>query len=467
MRRIKTVHFTGVGGEGMSGIAEVLVNLGYTVSGSDLQKNSATERLTGLGVDITYSHIAENVAACDVVVVSTAIPSHNIELETARLRRIPIVPRAEMLAELMRFKQGIAVAGTHGKTTTTSLIATLFAAANLDPTFVVGGKINSYGFNAKLGQGKYFIAEADESDASFLHLTPMVSVITNIDHDHMETYNHDFTRLTSTFLEFIHCLPFYGLAVLCIDDPAVRALLPHITRPYITYGFSLDADIRALSWHIDARQTHFSIQLPGPEQQQPIAMRVNLTGKHNVLNSLAAITVALDANISLPCIQDSLAQFKGVGRRFEILGEYNVDSKQIMLLDDYGHHPREVKAVIDAVRGSWQDRRIVMVYQPHRFTRTKALFEDFTVTLSEVDVLIMLDIYSAGEASIPGVDSRALCGSIRQRGMVDPIFIEDTTQLFAILQSVLQDNDIVLMQGAGNVGKIGRQLAQEFAECVV
>lgn len=461
MRRIKTIHFVGVGGAGMSGIAEVLSNLGYTVTGSDLHKNSATERLSELGIQVAYSHIAENVADCDAVVVSTAIPHHNIELETARQRRIPIVPRAEMLAELMRFKQGIAIAGTHGKTTTTSLIAMIFATANLDPTFVVGGRVNSFGFNAKLGQGSYFIAEADESDASFLHLSPMVSVVTNIDRDHMETYNNDFNILTTTFLEFIQRLPFYGLAVLCIDDLTVRSLLPQITRPYLTYGFSPDADVKALNWHAEGRKTYFSIQVPG--NNQTIDLHVNLSGKHNVLNSLAAIAVALDANIPMSCIQQSLAQFKGVGRRFEVLGEYNIDGKHITLLDDYGHHPREVQAVIDAVRGSWAGRRLVMVYQPHRYSRTKALFEDFAQTLSEVDILIMLDVYSAGEAPIPGVDSRKLCGNIRQRGMVDPIFVENTEQLSSILQGVLMDGDIVLTQGAGTIGKIAKNLAAEFA----
>lgn len=465
MRRIKTIHFIGIGGVGMSGIAEVLANLGYTVTGSDVQKNSATERLAGLGIEIAYSHIAANVATCDAVVVSTAVAQNNIELETARARRIPIVPRAAMLAELMRLKQGIAIAGTHGKTTTTSLIATIFATADLDPTFVVGGKVNSFGFNAKLGQGEYFIAEADESDASFLHLNPMVCVVTNIDRDHMETYDDDFNKLTAAFLDFIHRIPFYGLAVLCIDDPAIRNLLPQISRPYITYGFSEDADIRALSWQVQDKQTNFTVQLPG--HASPVTMCVNLSGKHNVLNSLAAIAVALDADVSLDCIKQTLLHFKGVGRRFEVLGEYEIDNKNILLMDDYGHHPCEVQAVIDAVRGSWPGRRLVMIYQPHRYTRTKALFEDFAVTLSSVDVLLMLEIYSAGEASIPGVDSRALCGTIRNRGMVDPIFVTDNEQLFATLQTIVQDGDIVLTQGAGNIGRIAKELAQGFAACAV
>ena len=465
MRRIKTIHFVGIGGMGMSGIAEVLVNLGYLVSGSDIAKSPITERLTELGVIISYSHIAENVADCDVVVVSSAVPNNNIELETARMRRIPIVPRAEMLAELMRFKQGIAVAGTHGKTTTTSLIATLFAAADLDPTFVVGGKVNSFGFNAKLGRGRYFIAEADESDASFLHLSPMISVVTNIDRDHMNAYGDDFTKLCDTFLEFIHRLPFYGLVVLCIDDPIIRSLLPQIIRPYITYGFSPDADVKALDWQTEDRQTKFTLVVPG--YNEPLAMRVNLSGKHNVLNALAAIAVSLDANIPMECIKQGLESFKGVGRRFEVLGEYNIAGKLITLVDDYGHHPREVKAVMDAVRGTWPGRRLVMIYQPHRYSRTKALFEDFAVTLSEVDTLVMLEIYSAGEPSIPGVDSRTLCGSIRKRGAVDPIFVEDSQQLFATLQDIIKDGDIVLTQGAGTIGKIASMLALNFEESVV
>lgn len=465
MRRIKTIHFIGIGGVGMSGIAEVLANLGYTVTGSDIHKSPYTERLANLGVDIFYSHIPENVATCDAVVVSSAIAKHNVELETARLRRIPIVPRAEMLAELMRFKHGIAIAGTHGKTTTTSLISTIFAMAKLDPTFVVGGKVNSFGFNAKHGLGKYFIAEADESDASFLHLNPMVSVVTNIDRDHMETYADDFNKLSDTFLEFIHRLPFYGLAVLCIDDPAIRNILPKITRPYITYGFSIDADVRALSWQFKGRQTEFTLKIPGHDEI--VTMQVNLSGKHNVLNSLAAIAVAIDADIDLACIKDSLLQFKGVGRRFEVIGEYEIGAKRVLLMDDYGHHPSEVKAVIEAIRGSWPSQRIIMIYQPHRYSRTKNLFEDFAVVLSEVDVLLMLDIYSAGEASIPGIDSRVLCGNIRKRGMVDPLFVEDASQLLTTLQSIVKDGDIILTQGAGDIGKIAKELAQQIVECVV
>lgn len=462
MRRIKKIHLIGIGGTGMSGIAEVLFNLGYEVSGSDLQKNQSTERLAQIGVNVTYSHIAENVSACDAVVVSSAVPNNNVELDVARKRRIPVVPRAVMLAELMRFKQGIAIAGTHGKTTTTSLIATLFAHADLDPTFVVGGQVNSFGFNAKLGQGNYFIAEADESDASLLHLNPMISVVTNIDRDHMETYADDFSKLNDTFLEFIERLPFYGLAVLCIDDPAIRSLLPRITRPYLTYGFADDADIRAFNWEINGKKTKFTAKIPGTNE--PIDFVINLLGKHNVLNALAAITVAVDAGISLQIIKEGLEQFKGVGRRLQLLGEFNIEGKNFSLIDDYGHHPREVHAVIEALRGSMPEQRIVMIYQPHRYTRTKALFEDFVVTLSNVDMLLMLDVYSAGEAPIAGADSKALCGSIRARGNIEPIFVENTNQLHTILQTVIRDGDIVITQGAGTIGKIARELVNCFEQ---
>lgn len=462
MRRIRRIHFVGVGGVGMSGIAEVMHNLGYEVSGSDLHKTAATERLTNLGITICYSHIALNVAECDAIVVSSAVSPDNIEVHTARKLRLPIVPRAVMLAELMRFKQGIAVAGTHGKTTTTSLLATIFAAADLDPTFVVGGQINSFGYNAKLGQGEYFIAEADESDASLLHLNPTISVVTNIDLDHMETYDNDFAKLCETFTQFIERLPFYGLCVICLDDPALRNLLPKITRPYLTYGFAEDADVRALDWQVKGRQTTFTLQTPSITEPTP--MQVNLAGKHNVLNSLAAIAVALDSGISLPIIQEALSNFKGVGRRLQVLGEYNINGKQVTLVDDYGHHPREVQAVISALRGSWPGKRIVMIYQPHRYSRTKALFEDFAVTLSTVDVLIMLDVYAAGEKVIPGADSRALCGTIRSRGQLDPIFVPNAEDLFTTLQGVLSDQDVIITQGAGTIGKIARDLARGLVE---
>lgn len=461
MRQIKTIHFIGIGGVGMSGIAEVLVNLGYSVTGSDQQKNSFTQRLTDLGVRITYSHIAENVAQCDVVVVSSAIDVNNIELVTARSRRIPIVPRAEMLAELMRFKQGIAVAGTHGKTTTTSLLATIFAAAELDPTFVVGGQINSFGYNAQLGQGEYFIAEADESDASFLHLNPMVSVVTNIDQDHLEAYDNDFSKLQKAFVEFIHRIPFYGLTVLCIDDQNIKKIIPELSRPYLTYGFSEKADIKAYDWQPVGRGSSFMLKVQGRE---PIAVKLNIPGKHNVLNSLAAIAVALDAGIAIDTILQALEKFAGVGRRMQLIGEFEVKDKIFNLVDDYGHHPQEIKAVIAALRESWPDQRLVMIYQPHRYTRTKTLFDDFSDVLSNVDALLLLDVYSAGEEVIPGIDSKKLCSSIRERGKVEPIYVGTTSKLIEILPNIIQDRDVIITQGAGDIGKISKKIAMQMQE---
>ena len=456
MRRIRRIHLVGIGGVGMGGIAEVLMTLGYQVSGSDIQKNAMTERLTKLGIAITYSHILENVANCDAVVVSSAIDPNNIEVVAARKRRIPIVPRAEMLAELMRFKQGIAVAGTHGKTTTTSLIASLFAEANLDPTFVIGGQLNSLGSNAKLGRGEYFIAEADESDASFLHLNPVISVVTNIDREHLNSYDGDFERLKKTFINFIHQLPFYGLAVLCLDCPIIQDLLEKISRPYLTYGFHRAADVRVLTWNPQRGQSRFELLLPG--EKTAVTAELNLPGKHNVLNALAAITTAIEAGISWPLIAKGLKLFQGIGRRMQVLGNFNFQGKQILLMDDYGHHPREVRAVIDSVRGGWPNNRLVMLYQPHRYSRTKELFEDFTSILSEVDALIMLEVYAAGEQPILGSDSRTLCGSIRKRGKVDPIFVEDTETMFSVMHGILQDGDILLTQGAGSIGKIAKEI---------
>lgn len=463
MRRIQKIHLVGVGGAGMGGIAEVLHNLNYEVSGSDIVKNAMTERLSKLGIKITYAHIAENVETCDVVVVSSAIASNNIELVMARKRKIPIVPRAEMLSELMRFKHGIAVAGTHGKTTTTSLISSIFAEAKLDPTFVIGGQLNSMGVNAKLGTGEYFIAEADESDASFLHLMPMMTVITNIDKDHLGTYNNDFACLKAAFLEFLQQLPFYGLAVICIDDEGNQDILPEITRPVITYGFSSIADVRAINVRQEREKCYFEAILPGFDQ--PLPFQLNIPGRHNVLNALAAIIIAMEVGISIDAIRQGLLHFQGTGRRFQVLGKFRVGAgdEEVLLVDDYGHHPREVKAIINAVREGWPERRLVMVYQPHRYTRTKALFDDFAATLSDVDVLLMLDVYSAGEEPIPGADSRDLCGNIRSRGQIDPIFIEDPSKLHHTLQGILKNGDILLMQGAGSVSKIAHKLAEQFA----
>jgi UDP-N-acetylmuramate--alanine ligase len=460
MRRIRHIHMIGIGGAGMGGIAEVLHNLNYKVSGSDVAKNAMTERLSKLGIQVNYAHIAENVEHCDVVVVSSAISKNNIELVMARKRKIPIVPRAEMLSELMRFKHGIAIAGTHGKTTTTGLISSIFAEAKLDPTFVIGGQLNSLGANAKLGTGEYFIAEADESDASFLHLMPMMTVITNIDKDHLGTYNNDFSCLKKAFLDFLHQLPFYGLAVVCLDDEGNKDILSEITRPVITYGFSPSADVRAINVRQECEKCYFDVILPGYEQ--PLPFQLNIPGKHNILNALAAIIIATDVGIAIEDIRRGFLHFQGTGRRFQVLGKFCLECGEILLVDDYGHHPREVKAIINAVKEGWPEKRLVMVYQPHRYTRTKALFDDFATILSEVDVLFMLDVYSAGEEPIAGADSRDLCSSIRSRGQVEPIFIEDVDKLHITLQGVLKDGDILLMQGAGSISKIAHQLAEKF-----
>lgn len=456
MRRIRRVHLVGIGGAGMGGIAEVLLNLGYTVSGSDPANNSVIGRLKALGITIYNTHAAENVVDTDVVVVSSAVSKDNVELTTARDNRIPIVQRASMLAELMRFKDGIAIAGTHGKTTTTSLVASLIAEGGLDPTFVIGGRLNSLGTNAKLGAGRYFVAEADESDASFLHLTPMISVITNIDKDHLETYQNDFSILKKAYVQFLHRLPFYGLAVMCLDDKEVQSILPEIERPIITYGFSSEADFRAINFTQKVNRTEFEALRPG---KSPLPIVLNLPGRHNVLNALAAIAVATEEGISDEAIQKGLLNFQGVGRRFQMLGEFLPNNKRILMIDDYGHHPREIEVVIEAIRAGWPERRLVMVFQPHRYTRTKALFEDFASVLSAVDVLILLDVYSAGEAPIPGADGRMLSGTIRSRGRVDPIFIPDKAHLTEALIGVLQDNDILLMQGAGDIGTLAADLA--------
>lgn len=459
MRRIRRVHLVGIGGAGMGGIAEVLLNLGYKVTGSDPaspQKNAMVARLTKQGISIFQNHSKENVKDADVVVVSSAIAKDNVELLAARERRIPIVQRAVMLAELMRFKQGIAIAGTHGKTTTTSLVASLIAEGGLDPTFVIGGRLNSLGTNAKLGTSQYFVAEADESDASFLFLNPMISVVTNIDRDHLETYQHDFAILRKTYLEFLHRLPFYGLAVVCLDDGEVRNILPEIARPTLTYGFSEEADYRAINYRQEIKRTYFDVLRKGKE---PLKISLNLPGRHNVLNALAAIAVATEEGIKDEAIQNGLLNFQGVGRRFQVLGEFTPDNKRVLMIDDYGHHPREVQVVLEAMRAAWPDRRLVMVFQPHRYTRTKALFEDFVSILSTVDTLILLDVYSAGEVAIPGADGRALAGSIRSRGRVDPIFLPEKGELSNILPGVLKDNDVLLMQGAGDIGALALEIA--------
>lgn len=461
MRRIRRIHFVGIGGAGMCGIAEVLHNQGYEVSGSDLRDSPVVMRLRELGVRICIGHRAENIGAADVVVTSSAVDRANVEVQAAEERRVPIVPRAEMLAELMRFRHGIAIAGTHGKTTTTSMIASILAEAGRDPTFVIGGRLTSAGVNARLGQSRYLVAEADESDASFLHLQPMVAVVTNIDADHMHTYGGDFARLENTFVEFLHNLPFYGLAVMCIDDDVVRRLLPRVNRQLVTYGFSEDADVRASAVVQQGMSTSFELHRAG---RPPLPVRLNLPGRHNVQNALAAVAVCADEGVDDDAIVRGLANFRGVGRRFDVLGEYRLPNGSATLVDDYGHHPREVAATIRAVREGWPGRRLVMMFQPHRYTRTRDLYEDFVEVLSQVDALLMLEVYAAGEEPIPGADARALCRSLRQRGEVEPVYVEDPAKLPALLERLLQDGDLFITQGAGSVSGIARQLMQGVSD---
>ncbi|SDU22188.1 UDP-N-acetylmuramate--L-alanine ligase [Halopseudomonas salegens] len=460
MRRIRRIHFVGIGGAGMCGIAEVLMNLGYQVSGSDLKRSAVTERLETFGARVDIGHRAENVQEADVLVVSSAINTANPEVSAALGRRIPVVPRAEMLAELMRYRHGIAVAGTHGKTTTTSLIASVLAAEGLSPTFVIGGRLTSAGTNAQLGESRYLVAEADESDASFLHLQPMVAIVTNIDADHMSTYGGDFNKLKRTFIEFLHNLPFYGLAVACIDDPVVREILPQINRQVITYGMAEDADIRAVDIRQTGMQTHFTVLREG---RDPLRVFVNMPGEHMVLNALATIAVATDEMISDQAIIKGLTEFAGVGRRFQVYGHYPVAGGEVMLVDDYGHHPREVAAVIKAVRAGWPESRLVMIYQPHRYSRTHDLYEDFVQVLSENNALLLMEVYPAGEEPIPGANSKQLCGSIRQRGQVDPIYIERDADPMPLLQKLLQPGDILLTQGAGDIGGLAPRIAAALA----
>lgn len=455
MRRINTIHLIGIGGAGMSGIAEVLAFEGYRITGSDIANSAMTERLSNMGATIFIGHKADNVAQADVVVVSSAIDEQNPEIQAAKANRIPIVRRAEMLAELMRFRHGIAVAGTHGKTTTTSLIASIFAQAELDPTFIIGGLLNSAGSNAKVGKSEYLIAEADESDASFLHLQPMVSVVTNIEEDHMDTYDGDLEKMKDTYVEFIHNLPFYGLAVVCVDSEVARELLLRFARPTITYGEAEDADYRLCDFSQDQSQSHFRVC---SKDGDDITVTLNMPGKHNALNAVAAIAVAKDHGISNEAILQALENFEGVGRRFQHYGSFNNEVGEVMLVDDYGHHPSEVDMTIKAAKSGWPDKRLVMIYQPHRYSRTRDLYEDFVKVLCDVDKLLLLDVYSAGEAPIVGADSKSLCRSLRQRG-VEPIHISDHAELAKVLANTMQDGDLVLTQGAGNIGKIVKQLA--------
>jgi UDP-N-acetylmuramate--alanine ligase len=455
MRRVRQIHFVGIGGSGMCGIAEVLLNQGYRISGSDIAGSVTIDRLVQLGARVAMSHCERNVAGADVVVVSSAVAVSNPEIVAAHAARIPVVSRAEMLGELMRYRHGIAVAGTHGKTTTTSLITSIFKAADLDPTFVIGGLLNSTGSNAQLGASRYLIAEADESDASFLHLQPMVAVVTNIDRDHLRTYGGDFSRLSQTFVEFVHRLPFYGVAVLCIDDPNVRAILDVVSRPMLTYGVADDADFRAT--HVEVRGLAWKFRAERPMGHAPLDVVVNLAGAHNVLNALAAIAVATEEGVSDEAILGGLEEFSGVSRRFDV-AETVAANKRITIVDDYGHHPTEVAMVIDAARKVWPNRRLVMVYQPHRFTRTHDLYDEFTKVLSRVDKLMLLDVYSAGEDYIAGADSHALGQGIRDRGLINPIYAANPQEAYALLPNVLESDDVLLVQGAGNVNQLSKRL---------
>ena len=458
---IERIHFVGIGGTGMSGIAEVLINLGYQVSGSDIKESAVTQRLAGMGVTVFIGHQRDNVKNSDVVVTSSAVDRSNMEVDSAYENRIPVIPRAEMLAELMRFRFGIAVAGTHGKTTTTSLLASILAEGGLDPTFVIGGRLNSAGSNAKLGQGQYLVAEADESDASFLYLQPMIAVVTNIDQDHMETYGGSFLRLKETFIEFLHHLPFYGLAVMCLDDPSIREILPEVSKPVKTYGVHSEADVRAVN--INQQGMHTSFTVLRPDGLEPLNVKLNMPGWHNMLNALAAITVATKLGVPDQAIIHSLAAFKGIGRRFQVQGNLPFKNGQVTLVDDYGHHPREVEATLEALRQAWPERRAVVVFQPHRYTRTRDLFEDFVKVLSTVDVLVLLDIYAAGETVIAGAEGKTLSGAIRMRGQVDPVFVEDRNELVQILAGIVRPDDVLLTMGAGNVGQIAAQLPEQLA----
>lgn len=456
MRRVRHIHFVGIGGAGMSGIAEVLLNQGYSVSGSDLRGSEVTIRLARLGASIQIGHSEAHVQGKDVVVVSSAIVADNPEVVAAHNLRIPVVPRAEMLGELMRYRHGIAIAGTHGKTTTTSLITSIFEAAGLDPTFVIGGLLNSAGTNARLGAGRYLIAEADESDASFLYLKPMIAVVTNIDRDHMGTYDDDFETLQGAFIEFIHRLPFYGAVVLCGDDPHVKEILPQVSRPMLTYGFAEDCDYRAVDLRVGEHRWEFTVQRPAGHG--PLNISLGIPGRHNVHNALAAVSVATDEGIDDEAIVQGLAQFDGVGRRFSVFEGASVGERAVTLVDDYGHHPTEVCAVISTVRSVWPKRRLVMVYQPHRYTRTRDLYDDFVKVLSEVDVLVLVDTYAAGEQPIAGADGKSLCQGIRQRAAVNPVFARDPGEALVVLGELTQTDDVVVVQGAGNVNQISQRL---------
>jgi UDP-N-acetylmuramate--alanine ligase len=461
MRRIQCIHFVGIGGAGMGGIAEVLVNLGYDVQGSDLKPNTVTARLQRLGARVMIGHATENIGKADVVVVSTAVSESNPEVVAAHTRRLPIVQRAEMLGELMRFRYAIAVAGTHGKTTTTSMVASLLAEGNLDPTFVIGGRLVSADTNARLGLGKYLVAEADESDASFLHLQPMISIVTNIDNDHLATHEGDFERLKQSFVDFLHNLPFYGLAVICADDPIAAAMIPRINRPVVTYGIEQQADVRATDILREGLQTRFRVHRAG----RPGALQVTLNrpGTHNVLNSLAAIAVAMELDVPDAAIQSALANFQGIDRRLQQNGDVDTPAGRVTLVDDYGHHPTELAATLEAIRQGWPGRRIVLAFQPHRYTRTRDLLDDFARVLAGVDALVVTEVYAAGEAPIAGADGKAICRAVRSHGRVEPLFVEKAEQLPQTLLPILRNGDLVVTMGAGSIGAVAAELPVTLA----
>lgn len=461
MGRMRQLHFVGVGGVGMNGIAQVMLNLGYEVSGSDIRENEAIQNLRRHGAQIHIGHARNNIANCDAVVVSSAVASDNPEVEAAREARIPIVPRAEMLAEIMRFRYGVAVAGTHGKTTTTSLTASLLIEGGLDPTFVIGGRLNAAGRHAQLGGGEVLVAEADESDASFLHLLPQMAVVTNIDADHMSTYGGDFDRLRAAFIEFLHHLPFYGLAILCIDDAEIRALIPQLSRQVLTYGTHESADLRATDIQQHGHSTYFTVALPDAAS---FAVQLNLPGQHNVLNALAAVAVARELGVGTAVIQRALAGFQGIGRRFQVFEGRLAEGGNVMLVDDYGHHPRELAATLAAVREGWPTRRLVLAFQPHRYSRTHDVFEDFVKVLSTCDVLILTEVYAAGEEQVPGATGKDLNRAVRARGQVDPVFVDDIEELPEVLRGLLSDGDILLVMGAGNIGVIAARLPKEICQ---
>jgi UDP-N-acetylmuramate--alanine ligase len=461
--KVRHIHFVGIGGAGMSGIAEVLINLGYQVSGSDAASNAVTRRLQAMGAKVYQGHAEANMAGADVVVISSVITEDNPEVQGARAARIPVVARAMMLAELMRFKQGIAIAGTHGKTTTTSLVASVLNEAGCDPTFVIGGKLLAADANARLGQGEYLVAEADESDASFLHLSPVISVVTNIDADHMDTYGHDFERLKTAFVDFLHRLPFWGMAVLCADDPVVRELLPRIEKPVMTYGTTDDCSFQAINIRAEGEGMAFTALRNG--ERAPIDIKLNLPGMHNVLNALAAIAIAWELAIPDGAVQRALANFSGVGRRFQRYGDIilpgeNGKARRYTLVDDYGHHPVEMQATLAAARGAFPGRRLVLAFQPHRYTRTRDLFEDFVRVLSLADAVLLTEVYAASEAPIVAADGRSLARALRVAGKVEPVFVEDVNDLPAAVADFVQDGDVVLVMGAGSIGQIPARLAE-------